>query len=48
MTEQPTNNPEPIIEKLQIDDPQNFQFHAAYMVYSELFDNVSGENAKRT
>ncbi|MCW4019385.1 MAG: hypothetical protein NWF00_12025 [Candidatus Bathyarchaeota archaeon] len=47
MTEQPSNNQEPFIEKLQIDDPENFQFHTAYMVYSELFDNVSGDDAKK-
>jgi hypothetical protein len=47
MTEQPTNNQEPIPQKLQIDDPSNFQFHAAYMVYSEVFDNVRSADAKR-
>jgi hypothetical protein len=47
MTEQPQNNQEPTPEKLQIDDPLNFQFHAAYLVYSELFDNVSGADAKK-
>jgi hypothetical protein len=47
MTEQPSNTPEPSAEKLQIDDPQNFQFHAAYLVYADLFDAVNGENAKR-
>ncbi len=47
MTEQPTNNQEPTPQKLQIDDPSNFQFHAAYLVYSEVFDNVRGADAKR-
>jgi hypothetical protein len=53
MTEQPQNpNPENSTEsvppqKLQIDDPSNFQFHAAFMVYSDLFDHVSGDDAKR-
>lgn len=46
MTEQPPNLPEPAPQKLLIDDPLNFQFHAAYMVYSELFDNVKGAEAK--
>ena len=51
MTEQPnnepnnTNQPNPQTEKLLIDDPSNFQFHAAYMVYSETFD-VGSEDAK--
>ena len=47
MTEQPPNNQEPTPEKLQTDDSANFQFHAAYMVYSELFDNVTGADAKK-
>ena len=55
MTEQPNNEPnsnsenvEPAskIEKLLIDDLSNFQFHAAYMVYSETFD-VGSEDAKK-
>ncbi len=48
MTEQPSSNPGPAVEKLLIDDLSNFQFHAAYLVYSDLFDHVSGEEAKRT
>jgi hypothetical protein len=50
MTEQPPNpNPTESAppQKLQIDDPANFQLHAAYMVYSDLFDHVSGDDAKR-
>jgi hypothetical protein len=52
MTEQPNNEPNSNnqstsqIEKLLIDDPSNFQFHAAYMVYSETFD-VGSEDAKK-
>jgi hypothetical protein len=48
MTEQPPQtNPEPIPQKLEIDDPTNFQFHAAYMVYAELFDNATTVEAKK-
>jgi hypothetical protein len=47
MTEQPPNNNEPTPEKLQIDDPTSFQFHAAYMVYSDLFDGASGSDVKK-
>ena len=47
MTEQPPNNQEPTPEKLLIDDPSNFQFHAAYLVYSELFDNATATDAKK-
>jgi hypothetical protein len=50
MTEQPNepdqNQPETQIEKLLIDDTSNFQFHAAYVVYSEAFDHVDDEEAK--
>jgi hypothetical protein len=49
MTEQPneskTNQPQ--IEKLLIDNPSNFQFHAAYLVYSEAFDRVGDDAAKK-
>ena len=48
MTEQPTE-PTPTqapIEKLLIDNPSNFQFHAAYLVYDETFDHVSEEAKK--
>jgi hypothetical protein len=42
MTQEPSNQTDPKspvkAEKLLIDDTSNFQFHAAYMVYSEAFD----------
>jgi len=52
MTEQPneqTNNNQPTsqIEKLLIDDSSNFQFHAAYLVYSDTFDAVTDAQAKQ-
>ena len=49
MSEEP-NQPEatqPKTEKLLIDNSQNFQFHAAYLVYSEAFDKVADEQAKK-
>ena len=46
MTEQPSNNPQPVPERLLIDDPSNFQYHAAYLVYSDLFDSVKSAEAK--
>ncbi len=48
MTEQPNeqNNPQPKIEKILIDNPENFQFHAAYLVYSDAFDNVRDDHAE--
>jgi hypothetical protein len=41
MTEEPSRNETPPPEKLLIDEPMNFPFHAAYVVYSELFDNIT-------
>ncbi|MCW3996645.1 MAG: hypothetical protein NWE98_10935 [Candidatus Bathyarchaeota archaeon] len=46
MTEQPNENTQPQIEKLLIDNPSNFQFHAAYLVYAEAFDKVNNPQAK--
>jgi hypothetical protein len=50
MTEQPNESSNsqatPQIEKLLIDDPLNFQFHAAYTVYSEAFDKTSSPTSK--
>ena len=42
MSDEP-NQPisEPQVEKLLIDDLSNFQFHTAYMVYSETFDKIT-------
>ena len=35
------------VEKLLIDDLSNFQFHVAYMAYSDAFDRTSGEEGKK-
>ncbi len=43
MTEEPNQN-QP--QKLLIDNPNNFQFHAAYLVYEEAFDKAHDEQAK--
>ena len=48
MTEQPDKQPEqPTPQKLLIDDPSNFQFHAAYMVYNDIFDHATSDDVKR-
>jgi len=48
MTEQPPNPPQTSSpEKLQLDDPSNFPYHAAFLVYSDLFDHVSSDDAKK-
>jgi hypothetical protein len=46
MTEEQSNNESIPIEKLLIDEPLNFQFHAAYLVYSETFDKTMDAQAK--
>ena len=46
MTEEPKNNEKLTPEKLLIDDPKNFLFHAAYNTYSELFDSATSIDAK--
>ena len=47
MTEEPGKQETPPIEKLLIDAPSNFQFHAAYLVYSELFDHATEAEVKK-
>lgn len=34
------------IEKLSIDNPSDFKFHAAYLAYSETWDKISSAEAK--
>ena len=49
MTEEPNeqdNQPTQQLEKLLIDNPSNFQFHAAYLVYSDSFDRANEESKK--
>jgi hypothetical protein len=46
MTEQPYEKNIQTPEKLDIDDPENFQFHAAYSVYVEAFDRTSDSETK--
>ena len=46
MTEEPNRIETPPLEKLMVDDATNFPFHAAYVVYSELFDAAVGNEAK--
>lgn len=45
MSEEPKSE-KPLPEKLLIDELTNFQFHAAYLVYSELFDAATDTEAK--
>jgi len=34
------------VEKLLIDRPSDFKFHAAYLVYSELWDKAKSQEVK--
>lgn len=50
MTEEPNKQEPPALpspEKLLIDDPSNFPFHAAYLVYSDIFDKATSDDVKR-
>jgi hypothetical protein len=52
MTEEPnkqedSKQEQPTPEKLQIDDSTNFPFHAAYLVYSDIFDHSTSDDVKR-
>ena len=47
MTEEPNKQEQPQPEKLLLDDPSNFQLHAAYLVYSDLFDNATDPEVKK-
>ena len=46
MTEEPNKNETPLPEKLLVDDPMNFPFHAAYVVYSDCFEAANSNEAK--
>jgi hypothetical protein len=47
MTDEPNKQEQAPIEKLLLDEPSNFQFHTAYLVYSELFDNATDAAVKK-
>ncbi len=46
MTEESKMN-EAIPEKLLIDKPSNFQFHAAYLAYSDTYEKTSNPETKK-
>ena len=47
MTEE-TDNSEPTpLEKLLIDNPSDFQFHAAYVTYSSTYDKTTNPETKK-
>jgi hypothetical protein len=50
MTEEPNKQEQPASpapEKLLIDDTSNFPFHAAYLVYSDIFDKATTNEVKQ-
>ncbi len=47
MTEEPRSTEQPKLEKLLIDDQTNFPFHAAYLVYSDLFDQAKSVDVRK-
>ncbi|MGD8506496.1 MAG: hypothetical protein PVF15_07535 [Candidatus Bathyarchaeota archaeon] len=46
MTEEPNNDKSIAPEKLLIDNTSDFQFHAAYLVYSEVYDKTGSPENK--
>ena len=47
MTEESENKEAPSPEKLSIDDPSNFQFHVAYLTYSDIYDKITNPETKK-
>jgi len=47
MTEEPSNNKESTPpEKLLVDNPSDFQFHAAYLAYADAYDKTTSTDIK--
>jgi len=47
MTEESSNNESTSLEKLLIDNPSDFQFHAAYLTYSNTYDKTTSPEIKK-
>lgn len=47
MTNEPEKNESTSPEKLSIDNPSNFQFHAAYLTYSNIFDRITNPESRK-
>jgi hypothetical protein len=47
MTEEPSNNEPTSPEKLLIDNPSDFKFHAAYLAYSNAYDRTTDPETKK-
>jgi hypothetical protein len=46
MTEEPHDKEKVSLEKLLIDNPSDFRFHAAYLTYSDIFDKATSPETK--
>jgi len=47
MSEESGNNESASLEKLLIDNPLDFRFHAAYLTYSNIYDKTTDPEAKK-
>lgn len=47
MADEPESKESVSPEKLLIDSSSNFQFHAAYLAYSDVFDRVADPEARK-
>jgi len=47
MTEEPPKDESTSPEKLLIDNPSDFQFHAAYVTYSDVFDKTTDPEGRK-
>jgi hypothetical protein len=47
MSEKPETPEQPTPEKLLIDNPLDFQFHAAYLAYSQAYDKTTSDEGKK-
>jgi hypothetical protein len=47
MSEESGKSESALPEKLLIDNPSDFQFHAAYLAYSDAFEKSSSSEAKK-
>jgi len=47
MTKESDNNESTSPEKLLIDNPSDFRFHAAYFTYSDIYDKTANPETKK-
>jgi len=47
MIEESDNNESASLEKLLIDNPSDFQFHAAYLTYSSTYDKTTSPETRK-